>query len=153
MSATNVPVDTVKNFVGALESNSLDEARDYLSDDFIFTGWTPRPLDKKGFLSLITGLKEGIPGLIFNLHNVAEEDKGVTGVMQITGYQTDSFLIPSMGTPVIPETGNSISMPAEDVSFMVNQDKIASMNVQTAADGRINGLFRQLGIDLTTFGQ
>ena len=153
MSATDAPVDTVKNFVGALESNSLDEATGYLSDDFIFSGWTPRALDKKGFLSLITGLKEGIPGLIFNLHNVAEQDRAVTGTMQITGYQTDSFLIPSMGTPVVPETGNSISMPAEDVSFVVEQDKIASMNVQTGHDGGINGLFRQLGIDLTTFGQ
>lgn len=153
MSATDAPVDTVKDFVGALESNSLDEARGLLSDEFIFSGWTPRPLDKKGFLSLITGLKEGIPGLIFNLHNVAEKDRGVSGTIQMTGYQTDSFLIPSMGTPVIPQTANSISLPAEDVTFMVEQGMVTSMNVQSVEGGGINGLFHQLGFDLTTFGQ
>ncbi len=153
MSATDAPVDTVKNFVGALESNNLDEATGYLSDAFIFSGWTPRPLDKKGFLSLIKGLKEGMPGLIFNLHNVADQDRGVTATMQITGYQSDSFLIPSMGTPIIPQTANSVSLPAEDVTFMVNEDKITSMDLQAAEGGGINGLFRQLGIDLTTFGQ
>ena len=149
MSETDTRVDTVKNFVGALESNSLDEAQGFLSDDFIFSGWTPRPLDKKGFLSLITGLKEGIPGLIFNLHNVAERDEGVTGTMQVTGYQTDSFLIPAMGTPVIPQTANSISLPAEDVTFIVNKGKITSMNIRSVEGGGINGLFNQLGFDYT----
>jgi hypothetical protein len=58
-----------------------------------------------------------------------------------------------MGTPVIPQTANSVSLPAEDVTFMVEQGKIASMNVQSVEGGGINGLFHQLGFDLTTFGQ
>ncbi|GAC1358883.1 MAG: hypothetical protein NVSMB44_07550 [Ktedonobacteraceae bacterium] len=129
MSVTDTPVDIVRNFVAALESNSLKEASGFLSDTFIFKGWTPQELDKKGFLSLVTGLKDGIPGLIFTLHNMAEQDATVTGTMQITGYQTDSFLIPAQGTPVIPQTANSVTMPTEEVTFTLNAGQISSMSM------------------------
>jgi hypothetical protein len=148
MSATQE--DTVRAFMTALETNDQDMADSYLSEDFTFSGWTPQPLNKKDFLTVIGGIKSGIPGLIFNLHNIDEQEDVVTGTMQIAGYQTDSFVLPPLGLPLIPQTASSVSLPAEDVEFLLRDDQIGHMIVQHTPGGGINGLIRQLGIDVAT---
>src|SRR5712692_310999 len=92
--------DLIRAFMTALEENNKEEFEPYLADDFLFIGWTPRPLDRAGFLDLIGGLKTGIPGLIFNLHNVlAPNDTTATGTWKIAGYQSDSFTVSALGLP------------------------------------------------------
>ncbi|GLV57501.1 hypothetical protein KDH_43370 [Dictyobacter sp. S3.2.2.5] len=149
MNTSDTPTDIVRNFMSALDDNNLDTAANYLADDFQFSGWTPMPLDKNGFLGMFKDIKEGIPGLLFNLHNVLEQSENrVTGTMQIKGYQTDSFIIPILGTPPIPQTANSVSLPTEDVTYQLNDSGIVAMVVQHTSGGGITGLLRQLGIDL-----
>ncbi len=141
--------EKVKAFMTALEGKDFDEASDYLSDNFISIGWTPRPLDKQNFLGTIKGLKEGIPGLVFNLHNVADNaDHQVTGTIQVSGYQSDSFILPALGTPPIPQMAKSVMLPTEEVEFMLSDGKIARMNVQPTEGGGIKGLLSQLGFEL-----
>ena len=145
MSAT----DTVKTLMTALEANDLDIAESLLADDFVMDGWTPQILDKQGFLQVIKGLKEGIPGLIFNLHNVQEYDNKVQATWQVIGYQTDSFNIPVLSLPPIPQMGRSISMPTEDVEFTAHNDLITRLLVKPTSGGGIRGLLQQLGTDST----
>ncbi|MBV9712448.1 MAG: nuclear transport factor 2 family protein [Ktedonobacteraceae bacterium] len=140
--------DIVRTFMTALETNDQDTAASYLREDFTFSGWTPQPLNKKDFLTVMGGIKSGIPGLIFNLHNVDEQEDAVTGTMQIAGYQTDSFVLPPLGLPPIPQTANSVSLPAENVKFLLGNNQITHMIVQHVAGGGINGLLRQLGISV-----
>jgi hypothetical protein len=141
--------DIVRNFAIAIDDNDLESAAGYLAPTFIFRGWTPKPLDKQGFLSLISSIKEGIPGLILNLHNVlVEDDQTVTGTIQIAGYQSDSFVIPVLGTPPIPQTASSVSLPTENVTFRLAHETITALEVQHVENGGIQGLIRQLGIDL-----
>jgi hypothetical protein len=141
--------DIVRTFIGALETNDQDIAASYLSENFIFSGWTPQPLNKKDFLTVIGGIKSGIPGLIFNLHNIDEQENMVTGTTQIAGYQTDSFILPPLGLPPIPQTASSVSLPAEDVEFLLQNDQIVHMTVQHTPGGGIKGLIHQLGIDIS----
>jgi hypothetical protein len=141
--------DIVRSFMNALETNDRDTADSYLSDDFTFSGWTPQPLNKKNFFMVIGGIKSGIPGLIFNLHNIDEQEDTLTGTLKIAGYQTDSFVLPPLGLPPIPQTANSVSLPAEDVKFLLSNDQITRMIIQPTPGGGINGLLRQLGIDVT----
>ena len=141
--------DIVRAFMAALEANELAEADGYLADDFIFSGWTPRSLDKNGFLTLIKELKEGIPGLIFNLHNVLEVgEHRVTATWKIAGYQSDSFALTVLGLPPIPQMASSISMPPEDVEYLLANDRIVTIQVKTTHDGGIEGLLHQLGVHI-----
>ena len=150
MTIADSNTDTVRNVMNALEANDKEAAASYLADTFIASGWTPQAVNKNTFLNIIAEIKEGIPGLIFNLHNVQEvDDTTVTATMKIAGYQSDSFIIPELGTPPIPQTANSVNMPPEDVRFTFEQGLITSMYVQPTEGGGIRGLLRQLGIDLT----
>ena len=148
MSAT----DTVRSFINALEANETATATNVLTDNFMFSGWTPQPMNKQQFLGMISELKEGIPGLMFNLHNLDEQDDieqgaKVTGNMQIAGYQSDSFSIPTLSLPPIPQMGKSISLPVEDVTFIVQSEQVARMTVKRTPGGGMEGLLHQLGTD------
>jgi len=140
-------IDTVRNFVTALEDNREEEVPNALSEQFLFTGWTPKPLNKADFLTTMKELKSGIPSLMFNLHNLAEQGSTVTGSIQIAGYQSDSFSIPPLSLPPVPQMARSISLPVEDVSFELEGDTISQWIVHHVAGGSISGLLHQLDID------
>src|SRR6266704_2985451 len=65
-------VETVKDFMIALEAKEFDKAASYLSDDFIFSGWTPQPLDKAEFMTDMTELKAGLPNLSYHFQAVKD---------------------------------------------------------------------------------
>jgi hypothetical protein len=132
----------------ALDNNEQDQWGDYLTDDFTFSGWTPKSLTKSDFLNVMAGLKEGLPGLIFNLHNVREDGDKVLGTWQLVGYQTDSFNLPALGLPPIPQMARSVSLPTEDVTYIVENGHIVLIFVQPNSEGGIKGLLRQLGINV-----
>ncbi len=140
-------IETVQNFVSALEDNREEEVPNALSERFLFTGWTPKPLNRKDFLTTMKELKSGIPSLMFNLHNLAEQGNTVTGSIQIAGYQSDSFSIPPLSLPPVPQMARSISLPVEDVSFELEGDTISQWVVYHVAGGGISGLLHQLDID------
>jgi hypothetical protein len=141
--------DIVRAFMAALDANEQDEWGGYLADEFIFSGWTPRSLDKNGFLKLFEELKEGIPGLIFNLHNVLEVgEHRVTGTWKIAGYQSDSFALTVLGLPPIPQMASSVSMPPEDVEYRLENGRIVAIQVKTTHDGGVQGLLHQLGVHI-----
>ena len=144
----NTPSNIVRNFMTALDSNELDTAANFLADDFVFSGWTPKPLNKQAFLTLLENIKDGIPGLSFNIHNVLEQNTSITGTIQVQGYQTDSFIIPALGTPPIPQTASSVSLPMEEVTYQLRDDLITAMDVEHTTGGGISGLLKQLGIEL-----
>lgn len=139
--------DVVKTVMTALESNEKDTVDHTLADAFMCYGWTPKPLNKQGFMQVIEGLKSGIPGLIFNLHNVSEEENTVHATWQVAGYQTDSFILPVLSLPPIPQMGKSINLPAEEVDFNVENEQVTRMTVHHVPGGSIRGLLQQLGTD------
>jgi hypothetical protein len=142
--------DTVRSFATAIDTNELETAADFLAADFIFSGWAQKSLNKADFLSLISSLKEGIPGLSLNLHNVLESGQDtVTGTIHISGYQSSSFVISVLGTPPIPQMAKSVSLPTEEVTFHMKDNLITAFEVKHVEGGGIRGLVRQLGIDLT----
>ena len=147
------PVDIVKDFMIALESKDYDTAASYLSDDFVFSGWTPQPLDKDQFMTVMGELKAGIPNLSYHFHTVRDvqdlvQESNVKAAIQMTGTQTDSFILPPLGLPPIPQMARSVSLPEEHWDYTLQNGKIVKITVQRVPGGGIQGLLRQLGIEL-----
>jgi hypothetical protein len=146
---TSAPIDIAQNLMNALDDNNRAAASSLLDEDFLLIGWTPRPLDKRGFLETVRSLKEGIPGLAFNLSDVQEQPQAiVSATIQITGHQTDSFILTPLGTPPIPQLDGTVSMPREPVEYAFNNLKVSTMRVKQVDGGGIQGLLRQLGTDV-----
>lgn len=143
--------ELVTNFMQALETKDFDKAASYLADGFLFSGFTPRPLGKDQFISIMSGLKSGIPNLSYHFEGVKEvaetsEGNRVEGTVQITGVQTESFILPALGLPPIPQTAKSISLPSEVWSYTVRDGVIIVMNASRVPGGGIEGLLNQLDI-------
>ena len=148
--------DIVKTFMTALEAKDFDPASSLLSDDFVFSGWTPRPLDKNQFLTLMGGLKEGIPNLTYHFHIVhdihdihdRQQDSRVKATIQLSGTQTDGFVLAPLGLPPIPQMARAVSLPVEHWNFTVEHDLITRIAVEHVEGGGIQGVLKQLGVDV-----
>ena len=148
--------ELVTSFMTSLEAKDFDTASTYLADNFIFSGWTPQPLATEQFLTVMSGLKEGIPNLAYHFHTIHDrrdpqdtlQESYVKVTTRITGIQTDSFILPPLGMPPIPQMAGTISMPEETWSFMLANDKITRIAVGHVPDGGIQGLLHQIGIDM-----
>lgn len=145
--------DTVKAFMAALEARNFDAAKSYVTEDFIFVGWTPQPLHTEDFFTVFSGLAAGIPNLMFHFHTVHDlherpADSRVEATTQITGTQTESFILPPLGLPPIPQTAHSVSLPEERWNYTVVNGKIARILVEHVSGGGIGGLLYQLGVDV-----
>ena len=143
--------DTVKDFMIALEAKDFDTAASYLSDDFVFSGWTPQPLDKDQFLTVMRELKAGLPNLSYHFHTVKdvhdlEQEDSVKAAIQITGTQTEGFILPPLGLPPIPQMARTVSLPEEVWSYTLQGGKIARIMVHRVPGGGIQGLLHQLDI-------
>ncbi|MFL5625452.1 MAG: hypothetical protein ACJ788_07625 [Ktedonobacteraceae bacterium] len=146
-------IDTVRDFMLALEARDFEKASRYLAEDFIFSGWTPQPLDREQFISVMGGLKAGIPNLTYHFHterggrDLLELNTQVRGVVQLTGHQANAFNLPPLSLPPIPQMGKTISLPEERWNYTVQNDQIMQIAVERVAGGGIQGLLQQLGID------
>lgn len=146
--------DIVTSFMQTLETKNFDRAASYLADDFLISGLTPKPLDKQAFMTIASGLAAGIPNLSYHardIHEIQErpgEGNREQATIRITGTQTDSFILPPLGLPPIPQMGKSISLPEEQWDYTVKNGKIARIETSRAPDGGIKGLLHQLGTDI-----
>ena len=147
-----IGVEIVKDFMFALESQEYSRASEFLTDDFIYSCHLPKPLNKRQFIAIVKELKEGMPDMSFNIHDIREverlnEQQEVEGIIQITGTHTDTMQLVPLSLPPIPETGRRVMLPEERVTFMIENDKIKSITVHPVVGGGFPGLLEQLGVD------
>lgn len=148
-----IATDTVTAFMLALEAGDFHKATTYLSENFSFTGWTPQPLDKTQFITVMSGLKTGMPNLMYNfrdLHEEVERDEHSIekGIVQMSGKQANSFNLPPLSLPIIPQMDGTVSLPEEHWSFTLEGNTIVLIHVQRVPGGGIQGVIHQLGIDV-----
>ena len=144
MNATEI----VQTFITALQWGDMEEAVDWMGDDFVFSGWTPRPLDRGEFLAMHSTLKDAMPDYSFHLSDVKERDGGVEALIQITGTQMRDLALPMFGVPNIRYTGIDVSLPQVHTTFSFEGDKIKEMRVESVPGGGLAGLLQQIGTEL-----
>jgi hypothetical protein len=152
MNITATEIITV--FMEALEDKEFDKAAAYLSVNFQFSGSTPLPLSKDKFIIYSSALAAGMPNLSYHFHDLQEVDESlgegnrVKATIQITGTQTNSFVIVPLGLPPIPETNKTVLLPEEHWEYAVKDNTIAFIRVEQVSGGGIAGILEQLGIDI-----
>ena len=140
--------EIVQTFITALQWGDMEVAVSRIADDFVFSGWTPQPLDKGEFLAMHSELKGAMPDYSFHLSNVQEGDEGVEAFIQITGTQMRDLSLPTFGVPLIRYTGIDVSLPQVRTNFSLADDKIKEMRVESVPGGGLTGLLQQIGTEL-----
>ena len=140
--------DLVLEFFHAIEEKDFDRAANCLSNDFTFSGPTPKPVDKKEYIDVHRHLVQAIPDWRFNYNVIKEDQNEVVGRVHITGTHTRELTLPmiqNLGT--VPPTGKRITMPEENVRVKVTGSKISRMEVEVPQNGGMVGLLSQIGVD------
>lgn len=145
--------ETVQAFMLAVEGAQFDTAKGYLADSFTFSGWTPGPLHRDDFITVLSGLKSSMPGLSYHFRgsrelDEKEQDSQEVGIVQITGKQENSLNLPPLSLPPIPQMAGIVSLPPTHWYFTLQNNLISLINVEHVHGGDFHALLNQLGTDV-----
>jgi predicted ester cyclase len=86
-----------------------------------------------------------MPDLQFDIQEVTVNGNQATVKAQWGGTQTGSLSLPVPGMPAIPPTGKKVST-RDDFIVTVEGDKVSHLHVESPADGGVQAILAQLGV-------
>jgi hypothetical protein len=141
--------DIVLECLHALEEKDYDRAQKYFTNDFTFSGVTPKPVNGKEFIDVHRHLLQAIPDWRFNFNAIKEDENEVTGRVHITGTHTRDLTLPMMpNVGTVHATGKKISLPEEKIHINLKGNKISRFNVESVPHGGVMGILQQIGVDV-----
>jgi hypothetical protein len=136
----------VRAVMNAWESHNVDELHSRFTEDCLFTGMLPEPMNKEEFINLALATLKAMPDLALHASNFQEEGDRVRVQSAITGRQIRALHL--AGMLVIPATGKKIALPVEMHEYTVREDQISALTVSPVPGGGIVGLLAQLGVSM-----
>jgi predicted ester cyclase len=136
-------LETVRAFNEAVNAQAWDRVAGYLTENFIFSGVTPQPVGKQGFIEGQKAWAAGAPDWHVALENLREETGVIKADIRITGTHTHLLALPGM--PSVPPTGKSFAT-TDRVVATLRGDQLASMTVEPGSPG----IMEQLGVQPPT---
>ncbi len=139
-----LPFDTANNFFRALETNQLEWAKSFLSEDFEATGWTLDPLDKYEFIDVFQALFEAFPDFSLDPHAIELLYNGAWITIQMSGTH-EGLLDLTAGLPIEP-THKHFKLAKERPILTISNEQITAFHVEPQSDAGLRGIFEQLGV-------
>ncbi|MHA2101242.1 MAG: nuclear transport factor 2 family protein [Candidatus Kariarchaeaceae archaeon] len=137
--------DIVSKLFEAVDSKNYDGAANYLHDEFVLTGPFPEPQNKEMWLEGMKGMGSAFPDWKFNAGDFEGSESTAKFSVQITATHKGDLQIPN--GPTVPATNKSIAMPREMGEVTFKDGKIRAMDMQSSAEGGINGILKQIGFE------
>jgi len=119
-------LDTVNAFNDAVNAQQWDTVASYLTDDFVFSGVTPQPVGKQGFIDGQRAWAAAAPDWHITLENLSESGDTVRGVSHVTGTHTGTLALPGM--PPLAATGRSFET-RDDTTATLRGNQLASVTI------------------------
>ena len=140
--------ETAEAVVNAINAGDWETVASYLADDFQFSGPVPEPVGAAEWIGTNMALNAGMPDMSFNVQIVGIEGNTVRTVSQMTGTHTADLDLTQAGIGVIPATGVTISLPADNGVAEVEDGKITYLHLDTPPESGMFGMLAQLGVEL-----
>ena len=95
-------IDLVKSELKSIEDADFLHYREKYSDNFIFTGPVPKPLNRVEFIDLNRAILKAFPDWKFNATNFKQVRDHVTCNTRISGTHTGVLELPMLGISAQP---------------------------------------------------
>jgi predicted ester cyclase len=132
-------IDILNAVSEALNTHQWDTLAGLLTDDFTFSGATPQPIGKQGFIAGQQQWVAGVPDWHIVEEDLHEEGNIVRATSRISGTQTNTLALPMM--PPIPATGKHFSATMA-ATLTMRGGQVASLSVIPVSPS----IFEQLGV-------
>lgn len=143
-------IEIVKAYYAALDAAKVDQAGQYLSEEYQLVDFTPRPLDKNGVLQMTLLFKKALPNLQHSLSNARVEGNVVKITVQLSGTNTENLDLREMGIGVVPRSKRFVIFPNETYEFTVVHDEITLQRdvSPVSPNRRMSGRLKALGVNI-----
>jgi hypothetical protein len=143
-------IETVKAYFDALDSPNMDQADQYLSENYQLVDFTPQPMDKEAMLDLLRELKVALPNLKHSLSNIRVEENVVKLTVQLSGTNSGHLDLRKMGIGVVPRTQKFIIFPNGNYELTLKGGKITTERdvSPVSPNRRLSGMLKALGINV-----
>jgi predicted ester cyclase len=146
------PIEIIKAYYAALDSEQMDTAGQYLSDQYQLVDFMTRPMDKEAMLEMMQQLRVSMPNMKHSLSNIRIEERFVKLTVQISGTNTAHLDLRKMGIGVIPRSKKFIIFPNASYEFLIQDGKIVTQKDVSppSPNRRMSGILKAFGVTATT---
>ena len=143
------PKETTQALMNAIQGGHFEKARSLLTDDFVFSGPVPKPVNGPAWLDMSKNLKAAFPDLDYQF-----KIKGVNGNVvnisaQLKGTHKGDLDLTAMGMGVVPATGKAVVFPTSTIRISFDGDKISRIHdPATDPDAGPAGFFKAIGVEM-----
>jgi predicted ester cyclase len=142
--------ETVQTLMEAVQSGDYQIAKSLLSDDFMFSGPVPEPINGEAWLGMSASMKAAFPDLDYHFKVEGVDGNVVKTSTQLSGTHSGDFDLTAMGMGIIPATGKSFSMPSDSGDGEVRDGKVVAYRIQPTEGAGLIAILTQLGIPIPT---
>jgi hypothetical protein len=140
--------DIVKTMLVAIQNGNFETARTYLSDDFVFSGPVPEPINREQWLGMSANLLKAFPDLDYRFATDGVNGDVVNFTAQLTGTHKGSLDLTAMGMGIIPATGKTFKATRESGKITVKNGKIVSLVNPPIEGAGLMAILSQLGVTI-----
>jgi predicted ester cyclase len=137
-----------RNLHGYIENAQWNELENLLSDDFVFEGPVPEPLNKERFMEMHRPLVVGFPDLKYNLKDLKADGDRVVGTLAITGTHTGPLDLSPVHGPMLEPTNKAVALARDEFTVWYDGDKIKKIYSIPSEGGGMDALLDQIGAPL-----
>jgi hypothetical protein len=143
-------IDVVKAYFEALDSDQMELAAQYLSDNYQLVDFTPQPMDREAMFALLNLFKAALPNLKHSLSNIREEEHVVKLTVQLSGINSGHLDLRNMGIGVVPRSRKFIIFPNGNYEMTVQNGKISTERdvSPVSPNRRLPGMLKALGVNI-----
>ena len=143
-------IEIVKAYFAAIDSADMDQASQYLSEDYELVDFLPQPMDRDAMLRMKRLLKAAMPDLSHSLSNIRMEGGVVKLTVQISGTNSGDLDLRPMGLSLIPRSQKFIIFPNANYEITVEDGKITTERdvSPVSQNRRMSGLLKSFGVNM-----
>jgi len=144
------PKTTVQNLFNTIQGGNFEKARSLLTNDFVFSGPIPKPVNSAEWLGVSASLKTAFPDLDYQFKIEGVNGNVVNTSAQLKGTHKGSLDLTALGMGVIPATNKSFVAAQEHGKATVQGDKVRSLANEPTEGAGLMAILDQLGVKVPT---
>ena len=140
------PKATVQALFVAIQTANFEKAKSLLTNDFMFSGPVPEPVNGPAWLDMSQKLKTAFPDLDYQFKIEGVNGNIVNISAQLKGTHKANLDLTSMHMGVIPTTGKAFVAAREHGKVTVQGDKVKSLANEPTEGAGLMAILHQLGV-------
>lgn len=141
------PKATVQALMYAIQKGDFEKAKSHLTDDFQFSGYSPKPLDARTWLGMSMSLKKAFPNIEYHFRVESVQSGGIVKISaELKGTHQEELDLTGLNLGMIPATNRSFATGREHSKLTLHGDRIFSWVVEPNKDAGLPVILNQLGV-------